>query len=296
MNKSFGNPDNNPDTSPRYQRAAIQARALSTHGGRVWLAAAVLLIASWATGAFAPASIWPTFFGCNAAALMLFATGLRSAIEVADWRRRKAGLSSLAAPAWSQHLRGLLLRPWNTTEPGDGPSHDRIERLSGKIAMLAASSIHRLGARAASLAALAILSMLVAFDTLSWVAQPFFLGPMAYTISGLCLVLAFGLLVVERGFAAADADEWPEAQSLMLLARLPIVTLSLSAFSCCWWAPAISGPSRCRPCLPSCRYWWDWSFSCAPSLRCSARRAMNGRRNCLPRAYLPASCAGRHAR
>ncbi|WFR99368.1 protease modulator HflK [Rhizobium tumorigenes] len=231
MNKSFGSPDSDPDTSPRYQRAAIQVVALSTHTGRAWLAAAVFLIASWATGAFTPASIWPTFFGCNAAALMLFATGLRSAIEVSDWRRRKAGLSSLPAPAWAQHLRNLLLRPWNTTEPGDGSSQDRVERLSGKIAMLAAASINRLGARAASLAALAIFSMLVAFDNLSWVAQPLFLGPMAYTISGLCLVVAFGLLVVERGFAAADADEWPEAQSLMLLARLPIVTLSLSAFS-----------------------------------------------------------------
>jgi len=231
MNNTPGGSDIDPGTSPRFQRSAIQARSLATDLVRVSVAAGVFLIGSWATSSFSSASIWPTFFGCNAAALILFATGLRSAYQMADWRRRNARLLALAPPAWSRRLRDLMMQPWRVSKVGDGSKQDRLELWGGKIASLGTAWITRLGARAASLAVLALLALLVAFSTLSWSVEPPSLGRVGYSIGGVCLALAFGLLVMERRLAAADPDEWPEAEPLALLARLPIVTLTLSAFS-----------------------------------------------------------------
>jgi regulator of protease activity HflC (stomatin/prohibitin superfamily) len=197
---------------------------------RVGFAAGFFLIGGWVASSFS-LSIWPMIFACNAAALVLLAAGLWSAGRVTDWRRQEAGLSSLPPSALSRQLRDLMMRPWSAPVAGDSHQQDSIERWVDRISSVIAAIINRLGARAVSLAAVALFTLLVAFSNLAWDAEPTSPGRLAYSIGGICLALAFALLVMERQFAAADADEWPEAEKLMVLARLPIITLTLTAFS-----------------------------------------------------------------
>jgi regulator of protease activity HflC (stomatin/prohibitin superfamily) len=178
-------------------------------------------------------------------------TGLRSAWQVADWRRRKAGLASLPSSAWSRRLRNLLMRPWIAPEAGNDQAQNHFDRWSDKITAVGVAGVSRLGARAVSMVALAILALLIAFPNLSWTVEPLLLGKIGYSISGICLLLAFALLIMERRFAAAEADEWPEAEPLMLLARLPIVTLTLSVFSLLLTTAGYQWPTKV-PALLAC--------------------------------------------
>jgi regulator of protease activity HflC (stomatin/prohibitin superfamily) len=223
--------DMNPNTSSQFQRAAVQARLLAADAVRLAFPGGLLLIASWISNSFSPASIWPTFFGCNASALVLFLAALRSARQVSDWRRQSAGLSSLAPSALWVWLTKLMMRPWRLSETSEAQGEDPIERWSGEIWFRITAAVNRLGSRPTSLAALATFGLVIAFSNLSWSAELPGPGKMAYSIGGICLALAFGLLVMERRFAAADVDEWPEAKPLMLLARLPILTLALSSLA-----------------------------------------------------------------
>ena len=64
-------------------------------------------------------------------------------------------------------------------------------------------------------------------------------GATTSVCAGLLLALAFGLLVLERQLAGSSPAEWPEAAKLGQLARLPILTLSVSAL--CLFASQMGG-------------------------------------------------------
>ena len=58
------------------------------------------------------------------------------------------------------------------------------------------------------MACLAVVALLIAFPNLAWNAEPPLLDEIGYSIIGICFVLTFGLLVIERRFATTDAKEW----------------------------------------------------------------------------------------
>ena len=70
------------------------------------------------------------------------------------------------------------------------------------------------------------------------------LGPAGYLASGTALLVAFGLLVLERSCASVAAAECPEAAGIARLARVAIVTLLLAAFGLFFSAEGNDWPAR----------------------------------------------------
>ncbi|PZM14477.1 hypothetical protein CPY51_10520 [Rhizobium tubonense] len=219
----------NPTERIRFQRSAIHARQLSTDASRVGIVAAAFLLAACLVGSFASSTMWLPFFCSNAAALIVLGSGLRSGCEVASWRRERAGLPSLPRPAWLRWMIDAATSPWRS--PSEEPLRtDTIERLSGRAATSARAAVQRVGSRAVLQACLSLLALLTVYAGVSWDFEQSTPGRAAYIAGGFCLALAFALLVIERRFASSNLEELPEAGSLMLLTRLPIVTLVASAF------------------------------------------------------------------
>jgi regulator of protease activity HflC (stomatin/prohibitin superfamily) len=70
------------------------------------------------------------------------------------------------------------------------------------------------------------------------------LGPAGYVASGITLLVAFGLLVLERSCASVAAAECPEAAGIARLARVAIVTWLLAAFGLFFSTEGNNWPAR----------------------------------------------------
>ncbi len=171
----------------------------------------------------------------GAAWLVLFA-GLHAAYRVAAWRCVVLGAEASARPA---RLR------WQRDEP-DATADSAYERLLERLGQAIAHGLAQLGHAALWLAASAALALCLVAAGWRLDLPPASSGQAADLAIGICLLLAFAVLVLERRFASQGPAQWPEAPVLGQLARALIGTLVLAAL-CLFlarqghpWAPRLA--------------------------------------------------------
>lgn len=218
-----------PDIKDRanFQLAAVQAHDLASQNFSVAIFAALLLLCALIANTFSLSAIWIAFFCNNAAALILFGTGLRSAYDVARWRRAQAGLASVPFGRSTQWLIAIATSPWS---PQDTEESEPPRRGTSSAFLAGQSLLSRIGARPLSVFGPALFACLIVYAGWSLKADDIAIGTTSVLIIAVCLAFAFLLLVTERRLAAIDTEEWPEAKAISQLARLPIFVLVLSCF------------------------------------------------------------------
>jgi regulator of protease activity HflC (stomatin/prohibitin superfamily) len=198
--------DINLETLPRFQHASFYAQRFLTLA--IWLGGLVLVMLLAAL--YVPDTVWRPWLGNCGAALLLLAAGLHSAWWVAYWRCAALHVPATAWPPW---LWQRLLEDHGETEPPEESQGTVDDR--GAWVWLSGLSL------------LALLAIAGGWDlSLTGVA----LGQAGYLAGGTILLVAFGLLVLERSCASVAEAECPEAAGLARLARVAIVTLLLAAF------------------------------------------------------------------
>ncbi|WP_431323273.1 protease modulator HflK [Rhizobium sp. YTU87027] len=212
---------------PDFQLAAVQAHDLASQGFSVSIFAALLLLGALIANDVSLNAIWIAFFCNNAAALILFGAGLRSAHDVARWRREQAGLACIPPKKPVRWLVAVARSVWSVEETQE---LDRVERWAGSAFSLAEVVFFRIGTRPLSVFGLSLFACFIVYTGWSLKADDMQIGTMTFLIIALCMAFAFLLLVTERRLAAIDAEEWPEAKAISQLARLPIFVLALSSF------------------------------------------------------------------
>lgn len=209
---------------PRFQRANWQARRslllLAILGA--WLVLA--LLAGVFVRLFAADTLWTPLLYLLAAASLLLAGQLQWAWRIARWRER----TLLAATA------GEVAAP-----PAPDTSLSAYDRLLNRAVGRSQRLVARLGVGALWMIIAAVLALWVLQAGWQLNLQPAAVGQSAYVMAGLGLVLAFGLLVLERHLAHADVLEWPEANGLGLQIRVVLACL-LIAVICLFFAGAQS--------------------------------------------------------
>jgi len=197
---------------PRFQQALFQGRRLK----RVGIGLTVLAGAGWVlaffVGLFAPSSLWPALLVNQGAALLALVAGVQSAWWVTGWRGR--ALAPVVEPV--------------IVAPEDAPA-DAYERLLDRISQGSQRGLAHIGAPTLWLCGWAVL-MLWGVSQVWNLALPTAAVGMAANVGAvLSLLLAFGLLVLERQLAQENPTAWPEASALAQLSRVAIISLVLSA-------------------------------------------------------------------
>ncbi|MFA1677386.1 protease modulator HflK [Rhizobium mongolense] len=208
-----------------FQLAAVQSHRLLNQLFHGSLFTAVLLFGAVIANTFNLNTIWVTFFCENAAALILLGAGLRSAYDVAEWRRKQAGLASIPPIKAARWFIAFVASPWT---PRETEKPDRIDRWTGIAFSAGRSFLSRIGLRPLWVASLSLFACLLIYGSWNLQLEPAPIGTSALLMIALCLTFSFLLLVTERRFAAIDAVEWPEAGALSQLARFPILILVAS--------------------------------------------------------------------
>lgn len=197
---------------PRFQRAAVHAARLQrltwTTGG----AGISGLILALFADLFAANTLWAAVLVNAAVALLLLTAALQSAHGVAQWRALalKGG-----EPQVAPYIQELEDTGW-------------YERLLARISNLGSSMLAQIGAPTLWLAGWAVLALIcleAAWD-LSLPGND--LARMGSVAGSVAVLLAFGLLVLERQFSAEQA-EWPEAAQLAQMTRVAIAVLLIGA-------------------------------------------------------------------
>lgn len=198
---------------PRFQQAATQGRRLRRLAiGLGGLAGAGWVLAFF-VGLFAPQSFWLPLLINQSAALLVVVAGLQSAWWVTQWRARVMNPPAAvpltvdeqpAAQGWYERLL------------------DRLSRRSLQLLGL-------IGAPTLWLGGWALLIVLSIEQVWNLTVPPAAVGVSATVGAALALLLAFGLLVLERQLAQENPAQWPEASSLAQLVRVAIISLMLGA-------------------------------------------------------------------
>ncbi|ROM82157.1 hypothetical protein BK652_16805 [Pseudomonas brassicacearum] len=199
---------------PRFQRAIVHGRRMRRMVLMLGGAAGLAGVLAFFIGLFSPLSLWPALLVSQGASVLVLLAGVQSAGWIAQWRGK-----ALAPP---------LDNPTSPQPPVDelGGWYERLlERLGVRWAGLLA----HIGAPALWLAGWATLVLLSLAQVWNLTLPAAPLGTSASVGAALSLLLAFGLLVFERQLAQQPAVEWPEAQPLAQLARVPIIVLVLGA-------------------------------------------------------------------
>lgn len=213
---------------PRFQQAATQGRRLRRLAiGLGGLAGAGWVLAFF-VGLFAPQSFWLPLLINQSAALLVVVAGLQSAWWVTQWRARVMNPPAAvpltvgeqpAAQGWYERL---------------------LDRLSRR-------SVHLLGLIGAAtlwLGGWALLIVLSIEQVWNLTLPPAAVGVSATVGAALALLLAFGLLVLERQLAQENPEQWPEANLLAQLARVAIISLILGALCLLFAAETSVWPFR----------------------------------------------------
>ena len=213
---------------PRFQQAATQGRRLRRLAiGLGGLAGAGWVLAFF-VGLFAPQSFWLPLLINQSAALLVVVAGLQSAWWVTQWRARvmyppaAVPLSVEEQPAAQGWYERLL---------------DRLSRRSLQLLGL-------IGAPTLWLGGWALLIVLSIEQVWNLTLPPAAVGVSATVGAALALLLAFGLLVLERQLAQENPAQWPEANLLAQLARVAIISLILSALCLLFAAETSVWPFR----------------------------------------------------
>lgn len=197
---------------PRFQQAAAQGRWL-----RRWvLGLGGLAGAGWVlgffAGLFAPLSLWPALLVNQSAALLVLVAAMQSAGWVADWRARV--LNPVAAVLVAQE------------QPA---SQGWYERLLDRLSQRSLHVLGQIGAATMWLGAWALLIIFSIEQVWNLALPPGAVGLSATVGAAIALLLAFGLLVLERQLAQENPAQWPEAGTLAQLTRVAIISLVLGA-------------------------------------------------------------------
>lgn len=198
---------------PRFQQAFIQGRRLRQFaiGAGVLVTVGVLL--ALFAGLFTSQTLWPALLLNLSMAFVVLMAGLQSARWVAQWR------ASAMNPVVAEVVVDESVAPSGWYER----VLDRISRQSQHL-------LGQIGAPTLWLGGWAILALLGVEQAWNLALPPAALG-LAATVGAACsLLLAFGLLVMERHLAQENTAQWPEAAMLAQLTRVAIISLVLGAF------------------------------------------------------------------
>lgn len=199
---------------PRFQQAAIQGRRLRQFAiGLGALAGAGLMLAFF-VGLFAPQSLWPALLVNQSAGLLVLVAGLQSAWWVTQWRARAMNPSVLVPLVVAEEV--VAAEGW-------------YERLLDRISQRWLRLLGQIGAPTLWLGGWALLTLYSIEQVWNLALPPAALGLSANVGAALSLLLAFGLLVLERQLAQENVAQWPEAGPLAQLSRVAIICLVLSA-------------------------------------------------------------------
>ncbi|MGF6556630.1 regulator of protease activity HflC (stomatin/prohibitin superfamily)/protein-S-isoprenylcysteine O-methyltransferase Ste14 [Pseudomonas sp. S30_BP2TU TE3576] len=198
---------------PRFQQAAIQGRRLRQFAiGAGILATVGVLLASFAW-LFSSQTLWPALLLNLSAASAVLMAGAQSAGWVAQWRAR--AMSPVV--------------PEGVVDESVAPS-GWYERLLDRISRQSQHLLRQIGAPTLWLGGWAVLALVGVEQAWNLTLPPAALG-LAATVGAACsLLLAFGLLVMERHLTQENPAQWPEAAALAQLTRVAIISLVLGAF------------------------------------------------------------------
>jgi regulator of protease activity HflC (stomatin/prohibitin superfamily) len=223
------------DGLPRFQRAAFHTRRLFRLGcGLAWLGLLGFVLAMFAM-LFSPASVWPAVLINNAAALWVLVAGVQSAYWIARWRAQ-----TLAVSHGSVVIEPLPID--DAPESDEPPSW--YDRILGGIRGSDVSLLAQVGLPTVWLGGWALLALLVVTWAWNLSLVGSSLGAMGPIVGAIALLMAFGLLVLERQLTHELAAEWPEAAQLAQLTRVAIACLLLSALCLFFSTPDRLWPAR----------------------------------------------------
>ncbi|WP_204124252.1 protease modulator HflK [Pseudomonas sp. 008] len=199
---------------PRFQQAVVQGRRLRQWAIGLGALAAAGLVLAFFVGLFAPQSLWPALLVNQSAGLLVLVAGLQSAWWVTQWRARAMNPAELVPVAITEEV--VVAEGW-------------YERLLDGISQRWLRLLGQIGAPTLWLGGWALLSLYSIEQVWNLALPPAALGLSASVGAALSLLLAFGLLVLERQLAQENVAQWPEAGSLAQLTRVAIIGLVLSA-------------------------------------------------------------------
>ncbi len=220
---------------PRFQRAAFHARRLLRLGyGLAGLSVLGVVVALFVM-LFSPATLWSAVLINNAAALWLLVAGLQSAYWVARWRA-----NALAATQGAEVIEPVPIElDADSQEPTDA-----YERFLNRIGTSGLSLLAKIGFPTLWLGGWSLLAIL-GVDWIWNLSLPASnLGQMGSVAGAISLLLAFGLLVLERQLTHELTSEWPEAAQMAQLARVAIACLLVSALCLFFSTPDRVWPAR----------------------------------------------------
>lgn len=199
---------------PRFQQAQFQQRRLRQYAIALGALAAIGLVLAFFVALFAPQSLWGTLLVNQSGGLLVLIGGLQAAGWVTEWRARA--------------LHPALALPVVADEEVPAPVGG-YERLLDRIGQRWVRMLAQIGAPTLWLAGWALLTLYSIGQVWNLSLAPATLGVAASVGASLSLLLAFGLLVLERQLAQENSAEWPEANALAQLTRVAIICLVLSA-------------------------------------------------------------------
>ena len=197
---------------PRFQQAVFQGRRLRQLATGFGALAATGLVLAFFVGLFAPQSLWPALLVNQSVGLLVLVAGLQSAWWVTQWRARAMSPAMLPVEVVAE-----------------SPPMGWYDRLLERIGQRWLRLLAQIGASTLWLGAWALLVLFSVERVWDLALPPAALGFSASVAAALSLLLAFGLLVLERQLAQENVAQWPEAGSLAQLTRVAIICLVLSA-------------------------------------------------------------------
>lgn len=200
---------------PRFQRASIQARRLARLTYLIGGLGVLALVMSLFVDLFSPNSLWTAVLTNSAASFLVLAAGLQSAQVVALWRAR-----AIALPVPAEVVVADAL-------PEDESGW--YDRLLARIGGRGSSMVALIGLPTFWLAGWALLSLISIKLIWNTSLPGTDLTQAGNIVGGLLLLLAFGLLVLERQLSNEPATNWPEADQLAQLTRVAIGSLLIGA-------------------------------------------------------------------
>ena len=223
------------DGLPRFQRAEFHARRLLRLAyGLAGLGLLAFILALFVM-LFSSTSLWSAVLVNNAAALWLVVAGLQSAYWCARWR---------AQTLVAERGAGVVGQPPEEEESAPAQAPGWYERLLGRISGSGSSLLTQVGLPTLWLGGWALLVMFAVNRVWNLNLVGSSLGPTGNVAGGISLLLAFGLLVLERQLSHELTAEWPEAESLAQLTRVAIACLLLSALCLFFSTPDRIWPAR----------------------------------------------------